>query len=173
MLGVEVSKVVLLPHDEDWSNQFKIKKEELIKILGDNIVEIHHIGSTAIKGIVAKPILDIAIVVKDICSLMKEMEAVGYELVMQREPGRYCFSKLNNNDIDTHHVHCFLENHEKFRIMVLFCKFLNENTEYAKKYNDLKIELAKKYPDDRNLYGEGKSEFINMIINLIKRKNIL
>ena len=170
MLGIDVSKVSLSSYDENWEKQFLIIKDELITILGNNVVEIHHIGSTAIKGIAAKPIIDVAVVVKDIQSLMKEMKTAGYELVMQRDPGRYCFSKLNGDNMDTRHVHCFLENHAKLKVMISFCKFLNENPEYAKQYNDLKIALAEKYPDDRNSYGEGKSEFINMITNLAKNK---
>ena len=172
MLGIEVSKVSLSLHDDDWANQFLIIKEELIEILGSNVVEIYHIGSTAIKNIVAKPILDVAVVVKDIQSLMEAMKTAGYELVMQRDPGRYCFSKLRNDNIDTHHVHCFLENHEKLRSMILFCKYLNEHPKYAKQYNDLKTDLAAKYPNDRNSYGEGKSEFINMILDLNKNPEV-
>ena len=64
MIGVERYKVVLAPHDENWADEYKTTQNEIKSILGDNIIEIHHVGSTAIKGISAKPILDVAVVIK-------------------------------------------------------------------------------------------------------------
>ena len=170
MLGVERNKVALSSHNKDWARQFQITQEELVSILGKNMLETYHVGSTAIKGIVAKPILDVAIVIKDISSLnISGMEAVGYEYCGEHgEPGRFLFVK-RRGEMSTHHIHCYVENHENFQTTILFCKYLNEHHEYAKQYNDLKIELASKYSDDRVAYTDGKSEFINMIIDLAKK----
>ena len=172
MLGVERYKVLLSSHDEDWIKQFQITKHELIQILGNNIIAVHHVGSTAIKGIVAKPILDVAVVVKNFQSLnIVGMEAAGYDYSGEREvPGRHLFVKRRDGNISTHHIHCYLENNENLKSVLLFCRYLNEYPEYAKRYNDLKIELAAKYPDDRNVYSEGKAEFINKIVDLAENK---
>ena len=168
MLGVERYKVSLSPHDEDWVREFQITKDELAAIHGDNIIATHHVGSTAIKGIVAKPILDVAMVVKSVGALnITGMEAAGYEYRgEQGVPGRHLFVKRRDGLFSTHHIHCYPENHDNFISVLLFCKYLNEYPEYAKQYSDLKVELAAKYADDRETYSDGKQAFIKKIINL-------
>ena len=64
MLGVERGHVSLSPHRDEWDVEFGITKDEMFSILSGNVVSVHHIGSTAIKGILAKPILDVAVVIK-------------------------------------------------------------------------------------------------------------
>jgi GrpB-like predicted nucleotidyltransferase (UPF0157 family) len=168
MLGVKRNKVTLAAHNDDWANEYKAAKDELAAILSDNVIEICHIGSTAIKGIAAKPILDIAVVLKDVRMLnIDGMGTAGYEYCgEQGGQGRYLFVRRVDGDISTHHIHCYAENDDNYRSTVLFCGFLNRNPEYAKRYNDLKAELAARYPDDRNAYTDGKADFINMIISL-------
>jgi len=167
MLGLERDKVLLVPHDDNWAIEYQITQNELREILGDNIIEICHVGSTAIKGIVAKPILDIAVVVKSIEAInFAGMESVGYEYVGNRfDTGKYLFVRRNDN-LSTHHIGCYLEDNDDYNSTVVFCKYLNEHPESAKQYNDLKIELAAQYPDDRLAYTDAKSEFIEMIVEL-------
>ena len=168
MIGVKRNKVILVPHDDNWGNEYRLAKAELINIFGDNIVEIHHVGSTAIKGIVAKPILDIAVVIKDEALLnMAGMESAGYEYRGDAGvPGRFYFVRRVNGDISTHHIHCYLKDNDDYNSLVLFANYLNNHPEYAKQYNDLKIKLAREYPDDRGAYGEGKTAFIERIVAL-------
>ena len=169
MQGVERYKVSLASHDTSWENEFQATKDELIKILADNVIGIHHFGSTAIKHIVAKPILDVAAVVKDIPSVIEKMESAGYEYRGEQGiPGRHYFvmrRNLNNITVTTHHIHCYLSYCENLTNALLFCRFMNENPEYAKQYNDLKIELAAKFPDDRVAYSDGKQNFIVQAID--------
>ncbi|MCL2518665.1 MAG: GrpB family protein, partial [Oscillospiraceae bacterium] len=141
MLGVERYKVALIPHDDNWAHEYEITKTELLEILGDNIIEIRHVGSTAIKGIVAKPILDIAVVVKSIEAInFAGMETAGYEYVGNRfDTGKYLFVRRTNDNLSTHHIGCYLEDNEDYNSTVVFCKYLNEHPEYAKQYNDLKL----------------------------------
>jgi len=167
---VERDKVSLAPHNNDWAKEFQRTKDELLAVLGDDLVEVRHVGSTAVKGIVAKPILDAAIVIKSMQSHhVAGMEAAGYEFCGEQEPGRYLFVKRRNGSISTHHIHCYLENQENFKSTVSFCEFLNEHPAYAKQYNDLKVELALKYPDNKGAYADGKAAFIEMVIDLAKR----
>ena len=172
MLGVKRNKVLLSPYDEDWINQYQSTKEELELILGDSILNIYHVGSTAIKNIVAKPILDVSVEIRCIKTLnITGMEIVGYEWCGEHGgPGHYLFVKRLDDDISTHHIHCYLPNHENLWATVLFCEYLNSHPEQAKLYNDLKEELAKKYPDDRNAYTEGKTVFINRIVDFAKEE---
>ena len=66
MIGVPRYKVILVEHDEKWAEEFEDVKRTLINIHDKNVIDIQHVGSTAIKGIMAKPMLDIAIVFKSI-----------------------------------------------------------------------------------------------------------
>ena len=173
MLGVERYKVALVPHDENWADEYEFARDEIETILGDNIVEIHHVGSTAIKGTVAKPILDVAVVIKSVDSLnIADMEEASYDYVRLREDtGKYLFvRRIMQESVDetlsTHHIACYLEDNADFKATLLFCKYLNDHPEYAKRYNDLKIELASKYPDDRITYANAKSDFIVNVVAL-------
>jgi len=172
VLGVHKNEVILTEYDEDWANQFQITKIEVEAILGDNILGIHHIGSTAIKGIVAKPILDVAVTVKSIEQLnVSGMESVGYVYCSNRfVPEDYLFMKYTDEyrNVCTHHIHCYLEGHENLKAVILFCKYLNTHPETAGQYNDLKQKLAYIYSNDRIAYTEGKADFINKIVSLAK-----
>ena len=164
----EPLKVTLLPHDADWANQYGVIEEELTEILGDNIDQIHHIGSTAIKGILSKPILDVAVIVKDIQLLnVVGMDRAGYVYCGERTPGRYLFVRhKQHGSLSIQHIHCYQKNNDEEPPTVLFCRYLNEYPEYAKQYNDLKLSLLSKYADNRWRYSAGKSEFIRMVIAL-------
>ena len=168
MIGVMRNKVSLVPHDEKWEDEYKLAASELTAIIGENLMEIHHVGSTAIKGIAAKPILDIAIAVKDAALLnIAGMEAAGYEYRGDAGvPGRHFFVRRVGGEISTHHIHCYLKGNDNYNSVILFRDFLNENPDYARRYNALKIELASKYADDRAAYGEAKTAFIEHIIAL-------
>ena len=168
----EPLKVSLLPHDDDWTKQYAIVKDELCKILGDNVAEIYHVGSTAIKDIVAKPILDVAVALKNIQSLnVVGMEIAGYYYAGERNPGRYAFGKHQQfGSISLLHIHCYQADDENLMSQVLFCRYLNEHPEYAKEYNNIKLKLATEHSNDRWTYASGKSEFITNIIKLAKDK---
>ena len=168
----EPMKVLLLPHDEEWIKIYDLISRELNMILGNSVLEMYHIGSTAIKNILSKPVLDIAVVVNDFQLLnVIGMDKAGYDYCGEREPGRYLFVKQRQyGGIAIQHIHCYQKDNDNLRAMVLFCKYLNEHPEYAKQYNDLKLELTKNYPNDRWLYSSGKSNFIKMIINLAMDK---
>ena len=170
MLGVARNKVALAPHDDAWASEYRLAADQLMGIIGDNIIEIHHVGSTAIKGIAAKPILDIAIVIKNVEILnVSGMEAAGYEYRGDAGvPGRHFFVRRVNGEISTHHVHCYLEGNDNYESLVLFAGFLNANPEYARQYNDLKLELARQFPDDRGAYGEAKTAFIEKVAVLAR-----
>ena len=168
----EPLNVSLLPHDNDWAKQYVIVKEELNSILGDNLVETYHVGSTAIKNIYSKPILDVAVAVKNIQSLnVVGMEMAGYYYCGERNPGRYAFGKHQQyGSISLLHIHCYQENDDNLMSQVLFCRYLNEHPEYASEYNKIKLDLAAKHSNNRWSYASGKSEFINTVIKLAKKK---
>ena len=170
MQGVERYKVRLLPHCEEWKDEFKEAKKQLKEIFGDNIIDIQHVGSTSINGIWAKPILDIAVVVKLFENMNVDgMKIAGYDYCgpQNKEKNRYLFVLRGEGEISLRHVHCYEPNSVDFYFTTQFRDFINENEEYAKEYNDLKISLWKQYSDDRLTYTNKKESFIRMIYEKI------
>ncbi|MEN6370991.1 MAG: GrpB family protein [Armatimonadota bacterium] len=166
MQGVERYKVRVLPHSDEWEVEFKEAKKQLIGIFGDNVVDIQHIGSTSIKGIYAKPILDIAVVLQSFEGMNVEgMQKANYSYcgAQNEEKCRYLFVLRGKGQISLRHVHCFEPNNLEFYNMTHFRDYLNQHDEYAREYSDLKRSLAEKYPDDRNAYTDEKGEFVRMI----------
>ena len=163
----EPMKVTLLPHDEDWANQYETVKKELLTILGNNVCKIHHVGSTAIKGIQAKPILDIAVVVEDFHKLdVIGMDKNGYTYCGERAPGRYAFVKQGQwGSLIIQHIHCYEKSNNPIPT-VLFCNYLNTHPGYAQQYHELKSKLMAIHAHDRWAYASGKSAFINEVLHL-------
>ncbi|MEG1003293.1 MAG: GrpB family protein [Clostridium sp.] len=166
MEGVERNKVRLIQNNLKWKYEFLQTKNELEEIWGENIIDIQHVGSTAITAIYAKPILDIAIKLKSISDMNIEL--------LKQQGYSYCGSKFGNlkyhlfvlrgdREISLRHIHCYDKEEKEFKLLVGFRDYLNDHCDEAKKYELLKLELSKRYPDDRVAYTNGKEEFIKSI----------
>jgi GrpB-like predicted nucleotidyltransferase (UPF0157 family) len=167
MIGLDDDKVILLPHNPKWKNFFLEEKKLLEKTIGHYIISIEHIGSTAIPGIPAKPIIDIGVSVNDfdeakIC--IKPIEELGYEYKGEHGiPRRHYFSKGNPG---THHLHLNEITSKDWTNQIKFRDFLRKNKLSAKEYANVKIKLAEKYPNNREAYLKGKDPFITKILNM-------
>jgi len=159
-------KVKLLLPDPNWSKLFQTEAETLTGVFGQEIVAVHHIGSTAIPGIHAKPIVDILVVVCDIERINEfnaEMIERGYRPKGEFGiPGRRFFIK-GNDAHRTHHVHAFQAGNPEMERHLNFRNYMIAHTEEARAYSRLKQELARKFPEDIESYIEGKDEFIKEI----------
>lgn len=157
----------------EWAKEYE-KEEKLLKeVLGDIIKEIYHVGSTSIKGLKAKPIIDILLVI-DSLSKIEEIEKIlvnyGYtNMGCQGIEGRYFFPK-GSDDARTHYVHIVEPKSDTYYNQLLFKRYLLDHKEYIDEYCNLKQELALKYADDRKKYTASKSSFINNVINLAKKE---
>lgn len=160
-------KTEIRPWTEDWVTQF-YKEEIILKdIFKDELLGIHHIGSTSIPTIgFAKPIVDILVIVNDIEKVdlyNEKMSSIGYDPRGENGiPGRRYFPK--NKERRTHHVHIYQEENENIRIHLDFKEYLINNPEDARSYGDLKIKLAKQFPNDIHKYQEGKEFFVNELV---------
>ncbi len=162
----EREKIDLVPYTLEWETLFKAEAELLSKALGNTLQDIHHIGSTAIPGIVAKPIVDILPVVKDIHAvdqLTPSLEALGYEARGEFGiPGRRFFMKKQNGK-RTFNVHIFEEGHPDIERHLRFRNYMRIHPEDAAAYSELKKELVIKFPDDIEQYCWGKEDFVKAI----------
>lgn len=157
----------------EWAKEYEKEAKLLKELLGDKVLEIHHVGSTSIKGLKAKPIIDILLVVKSFDELDEiEKMLTDYDYTNMGKQGiedRYFFPK-GSDDARTHYVHMVEAKTDTYYNQLLFKKYLLEHDEYIDKYCKLKEELALKYSDDRKQYTANKSEFINDVIELAKKE---
>ena len=160
-------KVEVVKHSPEWQNLFKEESQSITKALKENVIAIHHIGSTAIAGIYAKPIIDLLVEVNNINKVYrsnKDMTKLGYEAMGEFGiPGRRFFRKNNAFGIRTHHVHVFEINSPEVKRHLAFRDYIIAHPAEAKQYSDLKQKLAKQFPEDIESYMDGKDEFIKNI----------
>jgi len=156
-------KIELQPYTPQWEILFKKEAEALASVFGGTLLKIHHIGSTSIPGIVAKPIIDMLPVVKDILEvdpITSLIEALGYEAKGEYGmPGRRFFVKSQEGK-RLFNVHVFEEGHPDIQRHLLFRNYLRAHPEEALAYAELKKELVLKYPTDIERYCWGKEDFI-------------
>lgn len=157
-------KVEVVPHDPSWRGAFETESKQIALALTENVVAIHHIGSTAIPQIHAKPIIDMLVEVKDITKVDTQtsaMEALGYEAMGEFGiSGRRFFRKGNEAGIRTHHIHTFEVASPQIERHLAFRDYMISHPENAQQYSELKQELANKYLDNIQGYMDGKDGFI-------------
>ena len=160
-------KVEVVPHDPRWRDLFDIESKSIANAMGDNAVTIHHIGSTAIPSIYAKPIIDLLIEVKNFIEVDRQtsgMESLGYEVMGEFGiSGRRFFRKNNQESIRTHHIHTFEMGSAQVERHLTFRDYMLAHPEDAQQYSQLKRELASKYPHNIDKYMDGKDGFIKEI----------
>ncbi|TPE68621.1 GrpB family protein [Halalkalibacterium halodurans] len=172
MLGVNKGKVKLVAYSPKWKELFVEEKEMLESIIGENIKDIQHFGSTAIEGINAKPIIDILVGVESLNEVEKFdkerlKESGYYHLRRVRLEGKVVFAKFSNleNLTKTHIMHIVEHNGTWWKEHTSFRDYLNENPEKAREYETLKKRLALKYPNDERLYTDEKKKFVDGILS--------
>jgi len=158
-------KVLLTNYNEQWPVLFEKERELLIRTINNKNVQIEHIGSTSIKGLIAKPVIDIMIGLKnpeDMNDITKKIISIDYRYIKEYEiimPDRRFFKKIINR-ITTHHIHMVEINNEFWQRHLAFRNYLKVNTEIAEEYGKFKLKLSEKEWKDTNEYAEAKSEFI-------------
>ena len=169
ILGLEKGVVRLAPYSPEWAKLFDEEKQLLIALIGDYVIDIQHIGSTSIPDMIAKPIIDIGIAIKDFEEgkrCIKLIESLGYEYKGENGiPGRHYFVKGNPT---THHLHIVEIDSEEWKKNITFRDALRKNENLAKDYTELKLNLAEKFKYDRVAYTDGKTDFVNYILSLAK-----
>lgn len=156
--------VLVVPPNPGWAKAFEAEARQIMSALGRVAEEIHHIGSTAIIGIPAKPVIDILLVVGDLEALDQrspEMRNLGYEVMGECGiPGRRYFRKDGPDGVRCRHVHAFHSGSEHVVRHLAFRDFMNAHPQLATAYGELKMRLAAEHPRDIQAYMMGKDGFI-------------
>lgn len=163
MEGVERFKVRLLRHNPAWAAEFHKTRERIQLAWSENILAIEHVGSTAIPAIPAKPVLDVAVMVRSLEYLdTGALARLGYDFRgdQNEEKSRVLFVLRGENQLSLQHIHVYASDDPDFYRQVGFRDYLNTHPDAAEEYAALKQTLAERYPDDRASYTKGKAEFI-------------
>ncbi|RCW76874.1 GrpB family protein [Saliterribacillus persicus] len=163
--------VHLSDYNSDWEKLFDFEKKQIIGVIGDKIKDIEHIGSTSIKGLLAKPIIDIMIGVDDlnlVSTFITALSEIEFEYIPKPELKDRYFFKKDSGETSICHLHICKMNSYEWTEKLLFRDYLRENPKVAKDYALLKSELASKYKYDRPTYTKEKEPFIKEIIQIAK-----
>ncbi|BEV37135.1 bifunctional GNAT family N-acetyltransferase/GrpB family protein [Bacillus stercoris] len=164
-------KVEVVPYNEKWTKGFDEEKERLKRVFGPEMIAVHHIGSTSIPNMAAKPIIDMLIEVRSIEAVSQfdeQMKAIGYMPKGENGiAGRRYFQKGGNKR--THHVHLYEQGNPAIERHLLFRDYLRAHPSIAKEYAVLKKRLAAQHPDSIKQYMQGKDEWIKTAEENAKR----
>lgn len=156
-------KVEVVPYCADWPSQFQAEAEELHQVLGDEVMSIHHFGSTSIPGISAKPVIDILVIVRNIDvidGMNPKLAAIGYHAVGEYGiPGRRFFYK-GSDEVRSHHLHIYQTGNPHILRHLVFRDYLRTHPTPARNYAQLKEQLARQFPEDMDQYIAGKNDFV-------------
>jgi GrpB-like predicted nucleotidyltransferase (UPF0157 family) len=159
--GIKKRQIVIVDYDPGWPERFELERDRIQTALGAKALLIEHIGSTAVPGLAAKPIVDIVVAVADLEdeALEQALESAGYELRV-REPGHRMF-RTPERDV---HVHVWLASDPEVERDLRFRDRLRADAADRAEYESLKRELAARDWEDMNEYAQAKSGLIDVII---------
>ncbi len=158
--------VEVVAYRPEWEEEFLREAEKLRAVLGRELLDIYHIGSTAVPGLCAKPIIDLMPVVRDLSMADAKrcgFEALGYEYLGEFGiPGRRYMRK--GGEHRTHQAHIFAEGDRNNILRHLAVRdYLRAHPKEASAYGALKVELAGEFPRDIEAYCDGKDAFVKAL----------
>ena len=164
---MKTKKVIVVPYDHQWKNDFAAIAAELYAALGDAALSIEHVGSTSVEGLSAKPIVDIDVVIESMDAFSQArslLEKIGYchegNFGIQ---GREAFKYSGKEHLRTHHLYVCPKDSEELKRHIAFRNYLRENPAAAEEYGRVKKEGALLCPEDIDGYIRHKSAFIERI----------
>lgn len=161
----------MLPYDPEWPRRFERERLLLEEVFGDREARIEHVGSTAVPGLGAKPVIDILVGLVRLSDAEESSAALakmGYEYVPAYEsqiPDRRYFRKPRSGARE-YHLHCVLEGGELWTHHLMFRDYLRAHPESAADYYELKCDLATRCSKEE--YVEAKGPFIERILTLAR-----
>ena len=168
MIGLKRHTVRVVGHHPGWADLFASECEILHRALSGLIVDIQHVGSTAVPDLPAKPILDIAIAVRTpdlVPAIVERLTGIGYIYRGDAaDDGGHLFVKEPEPDIRTAHVHVVEQGGTQWKNYILFRDTLLGDVSVRISYADLKNNLMKRFPDDRRSYTAAKNDFVKQVL---------
>ncbi|MGE7766046.1 GrpB family protein [Peribacillus sp. NPDC096540] len=165
--------VTIENYNPNWVTEFEQEKVKIKEILKNYPICVEHIGSTSVKDLGAKPILDIMAGVQHLVEVEKFIEplkTIGYEFVPHKEFPERRFFRKGQWRAGTHHLHIYKFESEEWANHILFRDYLSAHPDVCKQYQQLKQNLAQEYHVDRVGYTKAKAPFIRYVIEEAKKE---
>lgn len=166
-LGLESGRSLVVPYDPRWPVLFDEAAAELEATVGPSIRAIHHVGSTAVAGLCAKPVLDVLVSIPDFergRALVAPLADLGYEYRPENDiPDRHYFRRRVGT-ARTHHLSLAEPSSWHHRATLAFRDALRRDAKLAGAYAALKLDLAERFPRDRVSYTDGKTDFVLRVL---------
>jgi GrpB-like predicted nucleotidyltransferase (UPF0157 family) len=159
--------VVIVSYDPRWPAVYEQEKARVLEALGRDVIDIEHIGSTAVPGLSAKPVIDILAGVAKLTpapEYSRRLEPLGYQHVSHADDAIRIFFRKGMPR--THHLHIVEYNSWEYWRHILFRDYLRDHPGTAWEYERLKLNLAGRYAAERATYTECKSSFIRSVIGV-------
>ena len=161
---METTKVLVVPYDEAWESEFAKINAEIKDAAGDLILSVEHVGSTSVKGLSAKPCIDIDVVIEDYSifdTLVQRLSEIGY--IHEGDLGikdREAFKYSGKEHLLRHHLYVCPKYSNELKRHIAFRDYLRVNPEAVKRYGEVKEKAAELFPNDIDKYMEYKSHII-------------
>ncbi|WP_283194333.1 GrpB family protein [Rhizobium sp. AN80A] len=159
-------RVEIVPYDAEWPTHFREIAASLKTLLGDRVLDIHHIGSTSIPGVAAKPLIDIDVILPtaaDVIDACPLMETTGYEPRGNRYDADI-FAFMKHTAAPRQRIYLCPEGHDTHQRRILFRDYLRTHPQAAADYQALKLELVEAFEYDGDGYTAAKAAFVNDIV---------
>jgi GrpB-like predicted nucleotidyltransferase (UPF0157 family) len=167
MLGLQRGTVRLVPYTAQWARLFAAERRRIESALGALALAVEHVGSTAVPGLCAKPILDIGVAVRrsaDAAACVAPLMRLGYEYLGDRRgTGGHFFAK-GDDARRTHYVHVVAHDSAEWADYLRFRERLRADAAARDEYAQLKVALAAAHATDRESYTRAKEAFIRRIL---------
>jgi GrpB-like predicted nucleotidyltransferase (UPF0157 family) len=165
MIGLPHGEVFLVDYTPEWDVEYENESADIKELAGHYIKEIHHIGSTSVPDLKAKPIIDIAVVLfsyNDGFRCIDPLKSIGYKhRIIPELPERHYFSKGN---LRTHQIHMYGPDSRYFHAQIIFRDKLRSSPEILREYQKLKQDLVRKNGNNKLAYADAKTTFIKSIL---------
>ncbi len=168
MIGLRRHTVRVVEYDAEWASIFETESRAVRKAGGDLVLDVQHVGSTAVPGLPAKPVVDIAVAVgaRDaITRLVGSLTAIGYiDRGDGGSDGGYLLVRESEPDVRTVHLHVVEQTDVQWNNYLAFRNTLCQDSKVRQRYAELKRQLVAKFGEDRKAYTASKNNFIREVL---------
>jgi GrpB-like predicted nucleotidyltransferase (UPF0157 family) len=164
----------VVPYDPKWPSHFTLERSRVETVLGSWAQAIEHVGSTAVPGLDAKPVIDLMVRVRDVRNAdrcIRPLEGIGYSYWAENpNPDRALFVKFVDagRTSRTHNLHVVEISGDLWNDRLVFRDYLRAHPETAREYAQLKHDLADRFRNDREAYTEAKTGFVSTVVERAK-----
>lgn len=163
---MDETPIEIVEYDPAWPVRFDAERERLELVLEPYTARMEHVGSTAVPGLGAKPIVDVTAVVTDVAGLYGDLDklAAGFGYELSHVPGDWLLLQREADDGQAYNLHLIRASSDQWTDDLRFREYLRANPDVRDEYEAVKREAAAAHSNDIDAYNEAKGEFCATIL---------